>query len=237
LSGAALSGAALSGAALSGAALSGAALSGSPEARGAGRATTGAAGAPTPPRDSAIRQRVAVFAGSGLGLLTVALWAAGEAVLLPILPEFALVILVVAAPRKALRLALVAAAGSLAGGALMYTLATHGITSPAPLTTPLMHTTASAEVAEHGSAALRGQPMSGIPYKVYGLAAGRAHVGLGGFLGESVPARAVRILVVAGLAGFFGAATRTWRRWYPAFVVLFVTLFAAGLAAVVTSWS
>lgn len=79
--------------------------------------------------------------------------------------------------------------------------------------------------------------MSGIPYKVYGRAAGRAHVGLGDFLTESVPARAARIVVVAGLAALFGAATRTWRRWYPAFVATFVTLFAAGLTAVVASWS
>ena len=190
-----------------------------------------------PERDSRLRRRVAVFAGSGLGVLGLLAWACGEAVVFPLLPEFALVIVVVAAPRSAVRLGVAAAVGSLIGGGLMYVLAAHGVVPPASLTTPLMHTTAAADVAARGAGALRGQPMSGIPYKVYGLMAGRARVGLGPFLAASVPGRASRILIVTAISGLFGAVTRRWRRWYPVFVVLFVVVFATGLAAVVRSWS
>jgi membrane protein YqaA with SNARE-associated domain len=166
-----------------------------------------------------------------------AAWAFGEALVLPLLPEFALAILAVAAPRRAVRLALAAVAGSLAGGALMYALAAHGVSPPAPLTTPRMHAVAAQQVSAEGAAAMRQQPMSGVPYKVYGQAAGRARVGLDAFVLASAPARALRILAVSALAGVLGAVTQRWRRWYPTYLVLFVTVFAAGLSAVVRSWS
>jgi 1-acyl-sn-glycerol-3-phosphate acyltransferase len=187
--------------------------------------------------DSRLRQRVAAFAGSWAGRVTVALWAFGEAMVLPLLPEFALVVLGLAAPRQAARLALVAAAASLAGGAAMYALAAQGVAVPAPLTTPRMHETATAAVAAQAAAAIHDQPMSGIPYKVYAAAAGRTHIGISSFIAASAPARGLRIIVVGGLAGLLGAALMRWRRWYPAFLGLFVTVFTAGLAAVVQSWS
>jgi membrane protein YqaA with SNARE-associated domain len=194
--------------------------------------------APAVPRpDSRVRARVATFTESNLATVAMAAWAAGEAMVLPLLPEFALVVLAVAAPRQALRLAVAATAGSLAGGALMYLLAAHGVALPTPFTTPRMHTVATAQVSVHGAAALGGQPMSGIPYKVYGSAAGRAHVGLGAFLAASAPARGLRIVAAGVLAGWLGAATRRWRRWYTAFLVLYVIFFGAVLSAIVRSWS
>jgi membrane protein YqaA with SNARE-associated domain len=191
---------------------------------------------PAPRADSRIRTALARFARSPAGLLAVAAWAAAEATAWPLLPEFALAILGVAAPRRAVRLAFAAAAGSLAGGALTYTLAVHGVVLPAPLTTARMHATALAQLATEGASALSHQPMSGIPYKVYGAAAGHVRVGLVPFLWASLPARSLRIVLVGGLAGAFGAAMHRWRRWYPAYLLAFVTLFAAGLAAVVLSW-
>jgi 1-acyl-sn-glycerol-3-phosphate acyltransferase len=187
--------------------------------------------------DSRLRQRVAAFAASWVGLVAIALWAFGEAIVLPLLPEFALVILGLAAPRPALRLAVAAAAASVAGGVATYTLAAHGATVPAPLTTPRMHATAATEIATEGASALRHQPMSGIPYKVYGAAAGRAGTGVGPFIVASLPARGLRIVVVGALAGLVGAVLARWRRWYAVLIGLFVTVFAAGLAAVVQSWS
>jgi len=179
---------------------------------------------------------VGTFAGSTAGLLFVAAWAMAEAVVLPLIPELVLGVLALAAPRRAGRLALVAAVGSLAGGALMYVLAAHGAAPPAPLTTPRMHVTASAQVASEGAPALRHQAMSGIPYKVYGLAAGRDEVGLGGFLWASAQARGVRIVVGGLVLGLFGAGLWRWRRWYPIYLVVYMTVFVAGLAMVVASW-
>jgi 1-acyl-sn-glycerol-3-phosphate acyltransferase len=189
------------------------------------------------PRDSRLRRRVAAFAASWVGLVTIALWAFGEAVMWPLLPEFALVILALAAPRQSVRLALVGAAASVVGGAVMYGLAAHGVSLPAPLTTARMHATAAQMVADDGAKAMAGQPMSGIPYKVFGAAAGRAHVGAVAFMAASVPARGLRILLVGALTGAAGAILSRWRRYYPAAIAAFVPIFAAGLAGVVYSWS
>ena len=187
--------------------------------------------------DSRLRQRLAAFAASWMGLVAIAVWAFGEAIVVPLLPEFALVILGLAAPRQAIRLAVIAAMASVAGGVAMYALTAHGASMPAPLTTPRMHATAATEIATQGAAAVRHQPMSGIPYKVYGAAAGHAETGVGAFVAASLPARGLRIVVVGALAGLVGAVLARWRRWYAVLIGLFVTVFTAGLAAVVQSWS
>ncbi len=188
-------------------------------------------------RDSRLRQRIGPFAASSVGLLFMAAWAFGEAVVLPLIPEFVLGVLALAAPRRAWRLALAAVAGSLAGGALMYALAAHGAAPPTPLTTPRMHAVAGAQVAAEGAAAVRHQALSGVPYKVYGLAAGREGVGLGPFVWASATARGARILVIGLTLGLLGAVLWRWRRWYPAFLVGYVIVFAAGLAMVLSRWS
>ena len=119
----------------------------------------------------------------------------------------------------------------------MYTLAMHGVAPPTPLTTPRMHTAASADVAAEGAAALRHQAMSGIPYKVYGGEAGRQDVGLGAFLWASATARGVRILVGGLVLGAVGVVLWRWRRLYPVLLTGFVLAFVTGLAMVVTGWS
>jgi 1-acyl-sn-glycerol-3-phosphate acyltransferase len=188
-------------------------------------------------RDSRIRRSIAAFACSSAGLVFVAAWALGEAVVLPLIPEFMLGVLILAAPRRAGVLALAAAAGSLAGGAMMYTLAAHTASPPRLLTTPRMYATASAQIASEGAAALRHQAMSGIPYKVYGLQAGRNHVGLSAFLWTSATARGVRTLIAGLVFGLVGAVLWRWRRWYPIVLTGYVLVFATGLAMVINAWS
>jgi hypothetical protein len=100
-----------------------------------------------------------------------------------------------------------------------------------------MHSVAASQIAVEGADALRHQPLSGIPYKVYGAAAGHAHVGLGPFLAASATARALRILAVGLLVGGFGACTARWRRFYGHYLVAFVVLFSSGLASVYLYWS
>jgi membrane protein YqaA with SNARE-associated domain len=190
-----------------------------------------------PSTDSRARLRVSGLAASGAGLALVVAWSVAEAVSWPLLPEFALAVLAVAAPRHGPRLAVAAALGSLLGGALMYMMAAHGASPPMPLTTPRMHAAAAAAVAADGAAAVQVQPMSGVPYKVFAYTAGRADAGLMPFVAHSVPARGLRILAVGLFASAFGAACHRWRRWYPAYLVWFVVVFTAGLTAVVRSWS
>jgi 1-acyl-sn-glycerol-3-phosphate acyltransferase len=187
--------------------------------------------------DSRARRAVARLAHSRAGLVVVAAWAVAEALCWPLIPEFALAVLAVAAPRRAPKLALTAAIGSIAGGVIMYTLAAHGFTPPAPLTTPRMHATVTGQFATEGAAAVAHQPLSGIPYKVYGAAAGHAHVGLRPFLAASIPARGARIVASGLLLGAAGALAHRLRRLYALYLVGFATLFTAALAGVVTSWS
>ena len=187
--------------------------------------------------DSQLRQRVAAFAGSWAGLLTVFLWAVAEAVVWPLIPEFALAVLCVAAPRRSLRLGLTAAAGSVAGGVVMYLLAARGVHLPQLLTTTRMHEFLADRMAAEGAQGLRHQAFNGIPFKVYGLAAGSAHVGLLAFLVNCMPGRLFRITTISLLLGGFGALARRWRRWYPAYLCLFLILFVFGLAKVISVWS
>jgi 1-acyl-sn-glycerol-3-phosphate acyltransferase len=187
--------------------------------------------------DSAVRRTVAAFTESRAGAIAVAVWAAAEALAWPLIPEFLLAVVLVAAPRRAPRLALYAALGSIAGGALMYVLASHGVVLPAPLTTPRMHEVVTAQIAAEGPGALVHQPWSGIPFKVYGGAAGAAHVGLLPFLGQAAVSRGLRILGVGLLIGLFGFVTQRWRRWYAAYLAVFLIVFAAGLAGVLRYWS
>jgi len=187
--------------------------------------------------DSRLRRRVADFAGSPAGLLTVFLWAVAEAVVWPLIPEFALAVLCVAAPRRSLRLGLTAAAGSVVGGVVMYLLAARGVHLPQLLTTARMHEFLADRMAAEGAHGLRHQAFNGIPFKVYGLAAGSAHVGLLAFLVNCMPGRLVRITTISLVLGGFGALARRWRRWYPAYLCLFLILFVGGLAKVISVWS
>jgi 1-acyl-sn-glycerol-3-phosphate acyltransferase len=187
--------------------------------------------------DSVWRRRVATFAESRAGAIAVAAWSFAEALSWPLIPEFALAVVVVAAPRRAPRLALCAALGSMAGGAVTYLLAAHGIVAPAPLTTPRMHHVVSQQIAAEGPSALAHQTWSGIPFKVYGAAAGSAHIGLSGFLVHAATSRGLRIFGVGLVLGLFGILTRRWRRWYGVYLASFLIIFGSGLAGVVTYWS
>lgn len=188
-------------------------------------------------RDSALRVRVARFAMSWRGLLLVAAWAFGEALCWPLLPELALAVLCVAAPKAGLRLSAAAAVGSVVGGVAGYLLAAHGIELPEPLTTARMHATAAAQVAAHGAAAVRAQPLSGIPFKVYVAAAGAHRAGLARFVVESAQARAARILAAGMIATVAAACAARLRRFYPIYLLALAAVFTGGLMAVISAWS
>lgn len=195
------------------------------------------AAAPAVRADSALRRRVADFAASRTVLLVVAGWALAEAFSWPLLPEVLLAALVVAAPRRAVRLAATAAAASVAGCLLAYALYAAGGSAPQPLTTPRMHAAVAAETRAEGARAVRQQPLSGIPVKVYAAEAGRRHVPAGRFAEEVAVARGVRILGVGLALGAAGALLARWRRFYPAYLVVGVAGYAVGLSTVVSAWS
>ena len=187
--------------------------------------------------DSALRQRVASFSRTRACLALVFVWAFSEAIAWPIVPEVLLVVLVLAAPLQWWRWVATALVAGVLGGVVMLSLAGAGVRPPQPLVTDDMRATASAEVAASGATAVYGQPLSGVPYKVYATAAGEQNLNAVEFAAHSAVARGTRFFLIAGLAAFVAVASRRWRRFYPAVVFILLLGFTVGLTNVVTGFT
>lgn len=187
--------------------------------------------------DSPLRRRAQRLAESPAGMALVGGWAFAEALSWPLLPELPLAALCVASPRAGVRLSVSAAVGSVAGGAVTYGLAARGVRLPRPLTTPRMITTVAAQSAIEGAQAVRHQPVSGIPFKVYAAQAGRDRAGLAPFLRASARARGTRVLATGLALTALGAGSRRTRHLYGPYLVVVGAGFAAGLTLVVRSWA
>jgi 1-acyl-sn-glycerol-3-phosphate acyltransferase len=190
--------------------------------------------------------RVRSLACSRAGLALAFCWGLAEALVAPVVPDFAVVLLAVAAPRRAVWLALAATAGSVAGGAVAYALGAAGaggwLLAHAPLVTDRMEPHALIEISRRGGAALLAQPWTGIPYKVFGYQAAPGGIGLASFIGWSVLGRGARLVASAVVFALPSAAlhrrTATWvRRFYGLFAVTFAAIFFFGLARMVAFWS
>ena len=202
------------------------------------RAAVAALAAGAPARaDSSLRRRVAALAGSRRGLALVAGWSVAEAFSWPLVPELALALLVVAAPRRWLPLTAAAAAGSVAGCVLAWCLYAAGGHAPQPLTTPRMRAAVAAETTSYGAAAVRRQPLSGIPVKVYAAEAGLRHVPLPAFAGQVAVTRGARILAVGALVALAAAAAARLRSLYPAYLAALSVGFPVGLWRVFSAWT
>jgi 1-acyl-sn-glycerol-3-phosphate acyltransferase len=189
-------------------------------------------------RDSRLRRKMAALAMSRWGMLIVALWAFTEAFSWPLLPELLLAVFCLAAPRAGLRLAVTAAVSSVVGGMLALLLYSGtGLSLPEPLTTPQMHAVARQQIEQEGAAAMEHQPAGGIPYKVYNVEAGHAHVAALPWLRYSSRARGGRILLLGLALSAVGFMAQRLRRFYPLYLTLLVTLFGSGLTLIVLSWS
>jgi 1-acyl-sn-glycerol-3-phosphate acyltransferase len=165
-------------------------------------------------------------------------WGMAEALVLPVVPDFAVATLVAAAPRRFLVIAAAAAAGSMAGGAVAYGLGSVGIEPPMLLVTERMHSTAAALLAQGRVEGLWGQPWSGIPYKAFAYQAAGHGVPLFVFLAISTLSRGFRMLAVGAAFALGGIVFRRWlQRIYPAFAMVFTVLFGLGLVRSVQAWS
>jgi membrane protein YqaA with SNARE-associated domain len=130
-------------------------------------------------------------------------WGLAEATLFFIVPDVPLSAAALTRLRAALAACVWATAGALVGGLLMYAW---GSTSPMdawgaldriPGIAPSMAAGVREAMAEHGLGALFLGPLTGKPYKLYAVAAGQRGSGLGAFLLASVPARAIRFVLVS----------------------------------------
>lgn len=192
-------------------------------------------GSPNP----TLYERAATFARSRAALWLVFGWAIAEALWWPLIPDFLVAPLALAAPGRWLVLAAAATAGSALGGAAAFHVGGLGdwLASHGPLLTPRMHEQAVMWMREDGAGALLKQPLSGIPYKVFALNSSDVGLGFPAFLGMSVAARGLRIAAVAAIfAGGGIGLQRAWTRIFGAFLVAYCIVFACGLAATVDSW-
>lgn len=180
---------------------------------------------------------------SEAGLILALFWGVSEALFFPILPDFYLVAVVPAIPRRWWSLAAAASVGSVMGGIIGYWLSfPRRSTFPLeylPLITEQMIHTAGGWLASDGAIGILRQPLSGIPYKVFVYLSGAAREPFIPFLWASCVARAVRIFAIAGAAAAFGFIWGDPRRsrWYDVYLIAFSIVFAWSLGAVVRSFS
>ena len=207
------------------------------DAEAARSAVAALATSPALSADSRVRVAVERFTATRGALVVIAMWACAEALSWPLVPELALGLLLLARPRgrRAVTLTATAALASAAGCLLAYALAAGGHPAPAPLTTPRMHAVAMAQLADEGAAGLAHQPWSGIPVKVYAVAAGDQRVDLPEFALQVVVARSARLVTVA--LAVSGVSMLLPRRAYAAVACFALAAFAIGLARVVSIWS
>ena len=138
-------------------------------------------------------------------------WGFMEGMLFFIVPDVLLTLTALFDFKSAWRQTLLAVAGSLAAGAVLFTWAVHSpenaarVVTAVPFVRPAMVERVRSDLAEAGPYALLRGPLSGIPYKLYAVEA-PAVMGLGAFLAISVPARLERLvtgLLLFGAAGWF----------------------------------
>lgn len=139
-------------------------------------------------------------------------WGLAEAVVFFIVPDVLLSVLALDRPRRALRACLYATAGAVAGGVGVYLSARSdpAVLEALYLSLPGVHEGLLARVARDleslGLTGLFLGPLSGTPYKLYALEAGRMGLDLAAFVGVSIPARLVRFVLVTGLTALVSHA-------------------------------
>lgn len=153
-----------------------------------------------------------------------AAWGFAEASLFFIVPDVLLSAIALRHRRAALRASFWATAGALAGGAAMYAW---GAVAPdfawlALDRVPAIHAAMWWQVhdslAEHGLGALFLGPLTGVPYKLYAVAAGQQALPFAAFLLVSVPARALRFVLIVWLT--HAIARRLPEAWGPGVLAL-----------------
>lgn len=141
-------------------------------------------------------------AAPGWGGALAVLWGFAEATVFFIVPDVLLSAVAVTSLRRALRLLLLALAGAVAGGAAMLLWAraapeaAAGLVLAVPGISPDLVARAQELTAQGLLGGMIVGALSGIPYKIFAVEAGRDGLGLGAFVAVSLPARGLRFLAV-----------------------------------------
>jgi membrane protein YqaA with SNARE-associated domain len=149
--------------------------------------------------------RPARFARLPVPQLASFVWGFAEATLFFIVPDVLLTWIALDRPGAALRACVGALAGALVGGFVMYTWGAADSESALvtlaylPAVSAAMCDTVGEQLRQHGFAALFVGSFTGVPYKIYAVQAGAAHMDLALFLLVSIPARLIRFALVTGM--------------------------------------
>jgi membrane protein YqaA with SNARE-associated domain len=163
----------------------------------------------------------------GMMFALAALWGFAEATLFFIVPDVLLTFIAINHGwRTALKASILAAAGAVMGGAIMYVWgASNAISARAAL--DAIPAISQALIADVGSAISRDGlvsmfigAFSGVPYKIYAVEAGTASVNPASFLLLTVPARLLRFAAAIALASSLAAGVSRVAEKAPAMRIL-----------------
>jgi membrane protein YqaA with SNARE-associated domain len=164
-----------------------------------------------------------------------ALWALAEAIVWPIIPDFLLVLIAIARPRRVHHSLAACIAGSAAGASVVYGLAwiwpaeAYQALPRLPLTFEADIADVHERIARDGAFAFVWQPISGIPFKVWGIVAAVSGVPPTIALPVAILARTARMTVVAVVASMLGARfNHAIRDHWLILMVVYVVIFAVG---------
>jgi 1-acyl-sn-glycerol-3-phosphate acyltransferase len=168
-------------------------------------------------------------------------WGVAEATFWPIMPDAVLVPLSARRPGSWWGLALAAAAGSSVGGALDYGVGrmvpTRTLLARLPFVRPAMVAAADRWLSTEGAVALRHQPLSGVPFKVFALQAGSRHAPFVPFVLCALIARGARFLAVTSLAALLGRRFEPLVQRHPRpLLVLWIAVVTLGLWRMLVTW-
>ena len=186
-------------------------------------------------------ERVGLFARRPAAALTMGIWAAAEAVVLPIVPDVGLCLLVLAAPRRTLVLFAAVVIGAIAGTVVMAVLAiqapdaARALLLAIPAIDPALLASADEALARDGVAGFA-QLGPGAPLKVYTVEWLAQGGDIGGLLVGTVLNRITRIgpafIVAAVIGQFAGSWLRRHSRLtlaaYAAFWILVYVAYFTG---------
>jgi membrane protein YqaA with SNARE-associated domain len=149
-----------------------------------------------------------------------------------------LIPMVLAAPGRWMRIALVATVASVAGGYLGYAIGALAMDTVGQAILSVFHLAAKFEamrplVDEYGAWVILVKGMTPIPYKLITITAGAFHFDLMKFTLASIAARGMRFFLVALLLWKFGAPIRDFvERRLKLVTTVFVVLLIGGFAVV-----
>ncbi len=161
-----------------------------------------------------------------------------ESSVFPIPPDLLMIPMILAQPRRAWLIALVALVASVLGGLLGYAIGALAYDSIGqPILAAMGKADAMAEFNtrfnDFGFWAVLTAGVTPFPYKVITIMSGWTGMPLGTFIATSILARALRFFVVAGLLRAFGAPVREFIEKRLGLVfTLFILLLVGGFAAV-----